>query len=400
MHLHTPIRLAFLLGSGISIPAGMPSTQDITKQVLTGEGIRRNTDETYCFGPPLYAHVGIPDEYVPRVVIFLNRLKIEIDLYYLYQIKPFTNYEDLYYVAGQIHDSELRNYDNPAVQPFIDKILPDIRPLLKVRKNEYKLKWQLHELTDEAMNYIVDIVWHMLNKEPSQIDHLNSLKEACKDPQVSYVDIFTLNHDTVLERYLAQYCIPANDGFGAPLNEVRYWNPEMFEDKSSKVRLFKLHGSLDWFWFRTLNGNSYNVTLGIPLGRDIQHTKDPQGKMQILHDGRPLLLAGRFNKMLRYTSGVYAHLHCQFFRSMCDTLRLVVCGYGFGDRGINNQIVDWMYSSSDHAMTIVHPEPEKLKKASGISKYWNEWTNQNKLFVIPKPIEETSWCDIWRQLFT
>jgi hypothetical protein len=394
------IRLAFLLGSGISIPAGMQSTQEITKRVLSGEGIMRHTDGAYYFGPPLYAHVGIPDEYVPRVVKFLNRLKVETDLYYSYQIERFTNYEDLYYVAGQIHDSELRDYDNPAVQPFIDKILPDIRLLLKVRKNDYKLEWQLHELADEAMNYIVDIVWHMLNEKPSRIVHLDSLKDACLDPQVSYIDIFTLNHDTIIEQCLSQNGIRVTDGFGAPLNEVRYWNPKMFEDESSKVRLFKLHGSLDWFWFRTLEGNSYNVTLGIPLGQDIQHTKDPQGKMQILHDGRPLLLAGRFNKMLRYTSGIYAHLHWQFFHSMYYTLRLVVCGYGFGDRGINNQIVDWMYSLSDHTMTIVHPEPEKLKRASGISKYWYEWTNQNRLNIIPKPIEKTTWCDIRSQLFT
>ncbi|MGB8657720.1 MAG: SIR2 family protein [Candidatus Zixiibacteriota bacterium] len=400
MRLDKQIRLAFLLGSGISIPAGMPSTRDITKQVLSGEGIRRNNDETYCFGAPLYAYVGIPDEYVPRIVIFLNRLKIEIDLYYLYQIGRFLNYEDLYYVVGQIHDSELRDYDNPAVQPFIDKILPDIRHLLKKRKNEYKLAWRLHELAGEAMNYIVDIVWHMLNKEPSQVDHLNSLREACIDSQVTHVDIFTLNHDTVIERCFSQNGVRVTDGFDEPLNEVRYWNPGKFEDNSSKVRLFKLHGSLNWFWFRSLNGNSYNVILGIPLGRDIQHTNDPQGKMQILHDGRPLLLAGTFNKMLRYTSGIYAHLHYQFFRSLYKNQRLVVCGYSFSDRGINNHIVDWMYSSSDHRIVIIHPEPEKLKSPSRISKYWDEWTQQNRLIIIPKPIEKTSWDDIKNNAYT
>jgi hypothetical protein len=394
MRLDKQIRLAFLLGSGISISAGIPSTLDITKQVLSGEGVRRNNDETYCFGPPLYAHVGIPDEYVPRIAIFLNRLKIEIDLYYLYQIGRFVNYEDIYYLVEQVHDSELRDYDNPAVQPFIDKILPDIRPLLRARKIIPKLKWQLHELANESMNYIVDIVWHMLNKEPSQVDHLNSLREACMDSQVTYIDIFTLNHDIVIERCLSQNGVQVIDGFDEPLNEVRYWNPGKFEDDSSKVRLFKLHGSLNWFWFRRVNGNSYNIILGIPLGRDIQHTNDPQGKMQILHDGRPLLLAGTFNKMLRYTSGIYAHLHYQFFRSLYKNQQLVVCGYSFNDRGINNQIVDWMYSSSDNRIVIIHPEPERLKSASRISKYWDEWTQQDRLIIIPKSIEKTSWGDI------
>ena len=35
----TQTRIAFLLGSGTSIPAGMPSTQVITKQILSGEAL-------------------------------------------------------------------------------------------------------------------------------------------------------------------------------------------------------------------------------------------------------------------------------------------------------------------------------------------------------------------------
>jgi len=101
------MRIAFLLGSGVSIPAEMPSTENITEKILSGEGIMRHTDGHYYFDRPLFAHIGIPDEYVSQVVIFLKRLKVEIDLYYLYQPWHFTNYEDLYYVVSQIEDSEL-----------------------------------------------------------------------------------------------------------------------------------------------------------------------------------------------------------------------------------------------------------------------------------------------------
>lgn len=154
----TQMRIAFLLGSGASIPAGMPSTQTITERILSGEGIMRHTDGTYYFGKPLYAHEGIPDEHVPRVTKFLNRLKAEIDDYYAYQPERFANYEDLYYVAGQIHDSELKEYDNPVVQPFIDKILPDITPLLVSEENETEDKWQLLDLVNEAAHYIICVV--------------------------------------------------------------------------------------------------------------------------------------------------------------------------------------------------------------------------------------------------
>jgi hypothetical protein len=61
-----------LFGSGISISAGMPRTQEITERILSGEGIMHHTDGNYYFGKPLYSHLGWPDEHVPRIVEFLG----------------------------------------------------------------------------------------------------------------------------------------------------------------------------------------------------------------------------------------------------------------------------------------------------------------------------------------
>ena len=395
----TQTRIAFLLGSGTSIPAGMPSTQVITKQILSGEGVMRHSDGNYYFDKPLY---GIPDEYVPRVVVFLNRLKIEIDLYYLYETGHFTNYEDLYYVASQIHDSELKEYDNPVVQPFIDKVLPEIGPLLVSEENEIRNEWQFLEgLANEAAHYIRDVVWYLLSKEPNSLDHLNCIKDACLDDQLSNIDIFSLNHDTVLEQSLSQNDIQVIDGFGQPQNKIRYWNPDLFDIGDSKIRLFKLHGSVNWVRFRPDSGGRSDESIGIPLDRDIWHTKSPQGQMQWPVDGRPMLLVGTFNKMLQYTSDIYAGLHYQLYRSLRHTQQLVVCGYSFGDKGINTRIIEWIYSSSNRKITVVHPEPEKLKRAArgAISKQWDEWIKQRKLTILTKTTEESSWQNIKDSLF-
>ena len=61
-----PQKVSFLFGSGISIPAGMPCVKQMTDKVLSGTGVSRHSDETYYFGPPLYAHKGLPDEHVPE----------------------------------------------------------------------------------------------------------------------------------------------------------------------------------------------------------------------------------------------------------------------------------------------------------------------------------------------
>ena len=109
-----PQKVSFLLGSGISIPAGMPWVKQITEKVLFGS--RRhahNAGGSYDFGQPPYAHAGFPDEYIPRVVTFLKRLSVEIRtvlhfFFFLNHPERVVNYEDLFYVAAQIHDSEVR----------------------------------------------------------------------------------------------------------------------------------------------------------------------------------------------------------------------------------------------------------------------------------------------------
>ena len=369
----------------------MPSTAEITERVLSGEGVWQHTNSIYYVGEDR----SLPNRaaYVPAVLKFLRRLKAEIDQYYRFHPVRRTNYEDLYYVASQIEDSESGEYDNPAVQPLIDKILPEIQPVLVGNEDEGGPEWELHKLAGESTNYIQDVVWHSVDEEPTRSDHLDWMKAACTDHRLSSVDVFTLNHDTVLEQCLSKNSVPFADGFGEPVNRVRYWNPDSF-DELPRVRLFKLHGSVKWFQFR-------NGSVGIPLDGDIWHTKDPAGNMQLPLEGRPVILAGTFNKMLKYTNGIYSDLHCEFHRSLRHTWRLVICGYGFGDKGINTRIVEWVYSSPDRRLTIVHPEPEDLRRAArgAISMNWDRWETEHRMTIIPKAIEQASWQDIWDSLF-
>jgi len=391
-----PQKLSFLLGSGVSLPAKIPSVKQITEKVLLGVDVRRHSVGNYDFGQPLYAHAGFIDEYVPRVVAFLKRLFVEIEQYYKSDHERVVNYEDLFYVAAQIHDSELGEYDNPIVQAFIDKILPDIEPLFVGNENEIRKKWALHEIAIEASHYIQDIVWRSLVSEPADLNYLHCVRDVCQDNGISSVDLFTLNHDTVIERYLNSCDIKYTEGFGPPIKGVRYWSPEAFDGLSYNVRLFKLHGSVNWFLFESNSTTGRNEPVGIVLDGDYLHSKNPDGKLQRPVYYRPMLLAGTFNKMLQYTSGIYADLYCQMYRALQDTGLLILCGYGFGDKGINTRIIEWLYSSPQNLMVVIHAEPDSLKmNARGaILKNWDNWLQNNKLVLVQKWIEETSWKDI------
>lgn len=390
------MKIGFLFGSGISLKAGYPSTSSVTETVITGKNIFRHTDGNYYFGKSPMAHTGFPEEYLSRVLIFLNRVKVESDLYYFPFPDRATNYEDLYYICNQIYDSETFNYDNPIVQTFIDKIMPDIKSLFDQRSSEIKSTWNLLELSREAMNYIVDIVWHALNKDVKDMNYLSFLSECYKQETFENIYIFTLNHDTLLEQFFSSNSIPIQDGFNEPVNNVRYWNYNLFNSSKDKLSLIKLHGSVNWFRFNA-EDNPKTVQIGIPLEWDFWHTKNPKGDLQYPIDGRPMFLAGTFNKMLQYNYGIWNTLHRQFYEVLNNSLdSLIICGYSFRDKGINTRLIEWMDGNPQNRILVIHPDLYNLKVSArgAISRNWETWKKENRLLTIQNYIENIDWKTI------
>ena len=171
----------------------------------------------------------------------------------------------------------------------------------------------------------------------------------------------------------------------------------------------KLHGSIDWLRF----GLEYAIdwsgdSIVIPSDLQAVVITDAKGRKLLALDKRPRLLIGTYNKMLEYNSGIYRELNYQFYRSLSTVRQLIICGYGLGDRGINTQVVDWLYPlagwfypSNSRRIILVDPEPEKLKNKylSSISNKWDILISTNKLRVLPKGIEQTSWQEIKNILF-
>ncbi len=163
------------------------------------------------------------------------------------------------------------------------------------------------------------------------------------------------------------------------------------------MRLFKLHGSINWFLYGRHPTIGRNEPVGIPpIDEDFRYTKNLNGQLQWPENFRPVMLIGTFNKMLQYTSGIYADLYSQFYSALPETELLILCGYGFGDKGINTRLVEWAYSSDQNIMVVIHEKPENLKKRArgAISKNWGPWLQSNQLLFVKKWIQDTSWKDI------
>jgi len=379
-------RIAFLVGSGISFHAGMPKMQEITEHVLSGKGVSLK----------------------PGVLDFLKRLKMEVDQYYSKHSERATSYEDLYYLASQISDSKLRMIENPAVQAMIDKMDDDVKPPLSPALHGRSIPLKLEELAAHTMEYIVGQVVRMLSSPPKSTSYLSAMVDCCKDPQVVQVDIFTLNHDLILESLLQENHIAFCDGFVPQLDTIgddkvlRKYNRELFQTTQCKVRLHKLHGSIDWFRYSPQGGNWHNEFIGNPRGDAPWAFRDEVGQPLLpIKTYEPRILVGTINKMLSYSDGIYADLHWELDRALRKIWRLVVSGYGFGDTGINWRLIDWVFSSANWRMTIIGPTPDRFRKAAAsIDTMWDQWLREGNVVLMRKAIEDTTWEEIRDSLYS
>ena len=375
--------LMFLLGSGVSIPAGFPNTNDITTQVFDGGNIIRHTDSRYYLtDSPSDLQKQLTDEYLPKVLALLQTIGELMESYD--KIEPL-NYEILYYFIQQLNAYESGELLNMALYPFLDQIKQNLRfPGSEATR--------FIDVVSEAENYIRHTVWRMLVKDVEKHQHLAFLSDAIKEDAIS-VNVATLNHDLLIEKHLSDKNIHFYDGFGSPKNGVRYWENN-FADKNN---LLKVHGSINWFDLHPDDGDWFDDKIGIVLDGDIDHAKSPTGSLiRSTSEKEPKILVGTFNKIYEYTESIFSDIYYQFRALLGRSKTLVVSGYSFGDKGVNTAILEWLYKDRHNKIIVIHPHPDTLlnhtarmairKACSGMAK--------NNFLTIPKCIQDTSWEEI------
>ena len=147
------------------------------------------------------------------------------------------------------------------------------------------------------------------------------------------VDYLVLNYDTIIEDSLAAARIHYTDGLRG--GATAWWDTEAFNAEDVSARVFKLHGSINWYRFP-----------GDPSPRRIGTSikLENQANMPLLiwpsstkYQEAQLDLLDRARRALRPSSG--------------SQRLLVICGYSFGDKHINFEI-DRALRESNRNLTI------------------------------------------------
>jgi hypothetical protein len=246
----------------------------------------------------------------------------------------------------------------------------------------------LATLGKEACSFIELVVAETLQRKYlAGFDLILALATA---PEVEELNIVTLNHDTLVEQFLLANGVPFVDGFGERDGDVRWYDDRVYESPSARVRLFKLHGSVNWYSFQ----NAGRLRTAIFLGDDLAFARDGTGKRLRVEFLTPSFLSG-INKAVAYQRGIYTDIHFHFSELLRQCDRILMSGYGWGDTAINFQLDTWLDHSRRNRLILLHRNPRQLcDRALVMASGYDAWVQSGQLICIDRWLCDASLTDL------
>lgn len=203
---------------------------------------------------------------------------------------------------------------------------------------------ELEALNSKILNDFVEFIFSQLEKW-LKIDDLNAVAYLARLADLHAgdirLDVFSLNYDLCLEHALSKF---GRHAFANGFTEDG-WRPSLFDPKTDDIRLFKLHGSLDW-----IDDELYGLcSLEFPRHRNAEDISD---------EHRPLLIFGTANKLSARQP--FLSLAYHFSERILISNLLVIVGYSFGDDYINEIIKQGLDTNGKLRIVVVQPDASAL----------------------------------------
>ena len=154
-------------------------------------------------------------------------------------------------MCKQLYDWEIGINRDPALTQFRDHIYRKTAQFWKFfdgghyfgRKPLATIARKSSILINEVIRFLISQA--LLNHANDDLVRLKLISDAIAKYGAANVDVLTLNHDSLVEKLLADE-IPWTTGFDSAISQdgdVTNFSPDSFRDKS-RVRIVKLHGSI------------------------------------------------------------------------------------------------------------------------------------------------------------
>jgi hypothetical protein len=377
------MNLLLFLGAGVSVPSQLPTAAQLTDRLFQPSS--RETDETRKIRGLLALIRDYDTADIGRVGLYrrgegfaasgaINRGNA-------------STYEDLFFLCQQINLWCIGLSDNSQTTPFMEALEREAGELLDGTGFEARMN-ALSKLGRPACSYIEAVVAETLQREYAA--GLDLLLELAADPGIDQLNIATLNHDTLVEQFLSAAGVEYADGFGERDGDVRWADDRVYDDPGARVRLFKLHGSLNWYSFKCRGG----WRIAVLEGRDPSGARDSSGNLLSAERASPSFLSG-LNKSVSYHRGIYADVHFRFLELLRRCDRMIMSGYGWGDTALNFQLETWIDSFRGNKLVLLHRNPRELIDRSVIlAMSYDGWRRSGRLAVLEQWLADTSLSDL------
>ena len=264
----------------------------------------------------------------------------------------------------------------------------------------------------ELDNIICKIIYKIISKSEESADRTRMRKMLAwlyMQNQNVAKEIFTPNYDLVIERSLEDNEIPYFDGFIGgyePFFLHESINNELVTKDITRnwIRVWKLHGSLSWFWKKNVDGKMLRIVRSGKIS-DIDKINDEL----VIYPSREKYSISRKQPYVTYFDRLGSFLNS-------GELCFIVSGYSFGDEHINEVLfnalrknlrlsmlvfmftdseIDHLYktTSSYLNLTAFGPtkciisgnlcdwefDPDELKPKETFDEYWDDKSRKCKL---------------------
>jgi len=357
--------ISFLLGSGFSIPEGLPGVRALNERLgkINEKEIFIHTDQKAFFLN------GAEDP--NRWMKGCERLFVQefLDFYTGEVLKHGEkfDYETFYdFYSKYLHSKGNKDIIEGFHKRFAEKFGPDSWAVRDCHNTLADFNRTFNQLLAEQLIRIQYYDNSTINAHSPYDGFINFLVQLLETNRVKvhtlnhdlFFDWLGQHHDKLFEHYCDGFSLAGSPFYGivydynsAPDSRLEYSTsyrvkiPAFLEDFSKKLALYKLHGSIDMK--KVYVGQPVRSINRIKQVRRVDHLAievfdENTGKYAFegIHDQvEPDYLSGKSSKIRQYDDeSYYKILFDEFEKNLRSAKVLIVIGYGFMDFGINEYL--------------------------------------------------------------
>lgn len=173
-------------------------------------------------------------------------------------------------------------------------------------------------------------------------------------------EIFTTNYDLIIEKSLEETRIPYFDGFVGSY-EPFFWQDSIdrFVDKTditkNWIRLWKIHGSLSWFWKENKNTGAYHI---VRSGKS-DGSKGDNNEL-VIYPSKDKYDSSRKQPFIAYFDRLKNYL-------IGGELLFIFTGYSFSDQHINDLIFNCLRTNNRLYVIVLFFKDEEVESLYELS---------------------------------